>query len=119
MYGIKETKELVKFGIDMAESFDKALGDGSFSLEDLSFFFNAFISASAAFENIGQVPTELKDLSAEEMAELKEYVNTEFDIANDKLEAVIEKAIAVVIGIYELISLFKGGFRESDEPVVE
>lgn len=116
--GIKETKEIVKFGIDMGEAFDKAFSDGKFGVEDLSHFFTAFLSASDAFEGIGLVPNEIKDMSPEELLELKAYIVEEFDIANDKLEEVIEKSLSIALAIYEMIMLFKGGLFSKEEATV-
>ena len=112
-YGIKETKELVAFGINLGEALDKSLSDGSFTFEDLTHFFAAFSSAGIALEDIGKVPKEIADLDTAEMVELNQYVADEFDIANDKLEAVIEKSLSAVFIIYELILLFKGGVKKA------
>lgn len=118
MYGISETKEVVKFGIELGEAFDKGLSDGKFSIEDLSYFFSTFMSAGAAFEGISKVPAEIKDLSSEEMEDLKAFVELEFDIENDKLEELIEKALGVALKIYEIIALFKSGIFKKDEEVI-
>ena len=117
MYGIQETKDVVKLGIEIGEAFDRALDNGKLGIEDLSQFFGVFTSASAAFAGITKVPAEIKDLSAEEMEELKSFVETEFDIANDRLEEVIEKAIAAALRIYEIIVLFQVGIFKKEEVV--
>jgi len=111
-YGIKETKEIVKFGIDMGEAFDKALAnDGKIGLDDAVLFFGAMMGAKAGFDGISKVPAELKDMDAAEAEELRLFVVEELDIINDKVEEVIERALGVVLNIYKLIVLFRSGVK--------
>lgn len=106
-YGIKETKELVKFGISLGEAIDKSL-PGGIGLEDAMNFYNAVTTASDAFDNVKQVPKELGDLDQAERDELYAYVEAEFDIANDKLESVIEEALKTALQVYKLVESVKG-----------
>lgn len=112
-YGLKETKEVVKFAIDLGESFDKALADGKMTFEDAVYFFNALMGAGPAFSDISIVPKELADMDATERAELVRYVEVELDIVNDKVEITIEKALATAMAIYEIILMFRTGVKKA------
>lgn len=107
-YGLKETKEAVAFGIALGEAVDVSLADdGKIGLNDAMNFYNAILKAGDAFADIGLVPKELGDLDAAERQELQDYVEAEFDIANDKLEEAIECALKTVLQVYELVDCFK------------
>ena len=101
--GIQETKDVVKFVIRLGEAGAKSLEDGKFSVSDLSNFINAAGALPAAIGGIGSVPAELKDMDVDERAELLAYIKEEFDIAEENIEAVVEKALTAVIGLFDLI----------------
>ena len=101
-YGIEETKEMVGFVISLGEGVAKAVEDG-FSLDDIVYFLEALTRAPAAFENMAAIPSELKDLSGEEAQALKDYIAEDFDIPNDKLEDVIERALQLAADLYEFL----------------
>jgi len=104
--GIEELKDVLAFGIDVGE----ALSDG-IGIEDIS----ALFGLPEAIAGISNVPAEIADLDEAERKELKEYVSTEFDIPDDKLEAVIEQSISVVVDLYNLYTLFKAMKDALDE----
>jgi hypothetical protein len=105
--GIKETKELVKFMLGLGNSLDKALDDKKISVMDVPLFMGVFMDMAPAFDGIAKVPAEIKDLSAEEMAELSAFVQQEFDIKSDRTEAIIEGALMLAADIYKYAKLFK------------
>lgn len=108
-YGIKETKEMVAFGIAVGEAIDQSLADnGKIGLEDAMKFYNAVLAAGSAFDNAGLIAKEVKDMDQAERDELYAYVEAEFDIANDKLEEVIEVALATALQVYKLVETIKG-----------
>lgn len=108
-YGIKETKELLAFMIDFGEAMDKSLEDKKLSVVDAMNFAGVFMAMPAAFEGIGLVPKELKDMDDVERAELVKYVEEELDLASDKTEEKIEDALKLASSIYSFIQLFKKG----------
>jgi len=96
--GIEDLKDVVKAGLDIGE----ALSDG-IGIEDIS----ALLSLPEAISGISNVPAEIADLDAAEKEELHAFVQAEFDLPDDKLEAFIEGAIKVVIEVYSLYLQFK------------
>lgn len=50
------------------------------------------------------VKEEFDDLTEEEVAELKVYVQNKFDIRDDKLETIIEESLEILLSMGELIN---------------
>lgn len=106
-YGTKELKELLKFTIGLGEAFDQAMADKKFEMTEIALLIGPLMDSAAAFEGMDIIALELKDLDNAEMAELVRYVEEELDLKNDKIELVIEKALALGVNILSFISLFK------------
>lgn len=117
-YGIKETKEVLKFGVELGEAVDRALSDDKMDIADLVQLVPAFTAAGAAFENISLVPKELADMDEAESKELLEWAKAELDLSNDNVEAIVEKALETVLCMYEMYQLVKGdpGEEEDNNP---
>lgn len=107
MTGIKETKELLKFVLGLGNAAGSAAADKKVDMSDLSALMIPLMSAGEAFAGIGEVPSELKDLTSEECAELLAYCKQEFNIPQDKAEAVVEAALVVLAEIGNLIVALK------------
>jgi hypothetical protein len=106
-YGLKETKEVLKFVIELGLAVDKSLVDKKIGLDDAMNFYSAVLAAGDAFDSISLVVKELADLDAAEKAELISYVENELDLISDRTEEVIEKALSIALNIYEVIKLMK------------
>lgn len=100
--GIKESTELVVFIAVLASATDKSTRNG-LDFEDVGSFVTALMKAPAAFENIKEVGDELKDIDAAEMDVLKAAVKDHLDLVDDKLEVVVNKCIAVIINILDIV----------------
>jgi hypothetical protein len=102
---MKELKEVVKFAITFGEAADVILADGQFKIEELGLLMAPLMQLPAAVEGAGKI--KLKDLSAEDKAELVKFIEEDFDIASDKSEAKIEKGLELVVAVSEYVKLFK------------
>jgi hypothetical protein len=105
--GIEETKELVKFVIEMGEAFDKAYVDKKIEATELGLLIAPLMQVGPAFEGIDKVGGEVKDLDEAEMAELVAYIKDELDLEADKIEAIIEKALETGLHLYGLVKMFQ------------
>lgn len=99
---MKELKEVLKLGIEIQKAMSDSLEDGKINLFDITEFIPVIMAAGKAIDGIGNVRNELKNLTLEQKAELKDYVKTEFDLPNDQLEILIEDTINVMLELYEL-----------------
>jgi hypothetical protein len=95
--GIDNLKIAVKFGLALGSTVVKASSEAT-----------ALKKAAAMLEILDDVPAlftidyqkaidEAKNLSADELSEIGEFVQDEFDIDNDELEAKIEESIKVAL----------------------
>ena len=107
MSGINETKELLKFVIELGTAVDKAKADGKIDITDIQFLIAPLASANAAFAGVDQVKVELKDMTAEEAAELVAFATSELKLSNEKVEVVIETALKLALDLYKYVQLFK------------
>lgn len=98
MADLKDLQDVVKAGLDIAE----ALHDGAQWTD-----FTALLSMPAAIAGIENVPKILQELTTEQKTELQQFVKDNYDIPDNKLEELIEGAIAVCVDITHLIVKFK------------
>jgi hypothetical protein len=105
--GIENLKKAVKFGIDMGEALDASMADGKFDLTDSANFFRPLMELPSVVAAGKLALPEFKDMDALEAKELSDYVATELNITNDKVEMVIEKSFAVVVAMYEIYTSVK------------
>lgn len=106
-YGIKETIELIDPILALGMATERSLMDGKFGVEDIANFMPALLILGNAFEGIKLVPKEIKDLSLEEATQIREHIEKKFDLQNDNIESLIERALSIGLTIYELVQNIK------------
>lgn len=105
MEGTKETKEMLSLVIAIGNGIGKSLGDGRLSISDLKNFIGVLDVSKDAVKGASKIPRELADLDAKEKAELIQFVKVKFDIPQDRIEQVVESALAAAINFGDLIGL--------------
>lgn len=105
MSSIKETKEVMVFGISMAMAVDNITQDG-FQWTDILSMVPPLTKLPAAISGIDQVPAEIDDLDEAERAELVQIIN-ELDFDSDKSEAIAEQALRAGIELANLILIIR------------
>ena len=107
MYGVEETKDVVKFLCRMTNAIIESLkDDGKITVGDFPKFGGVAMSFFPAFSGINEVPKELSDLSKDEVTELITLVKEELHL-DENVEEVITKALAITSEIKNLIDLVK------------
>ena len=103
--GISEVKDVLGLGLAVGELVE-ALADGV-GISDIAKLVGVVKKAPAAVAAIksGKVLPELKDLDDAEKAELKAYAASEFNLANDKVEAAVEAGLGIVLDLADLLKL--------------
>lgn len=107
MQGIKESKEALEFVAELANSFDKAIADGVFSLMDALNFLPALIAAPGALGNLGALRGEVSDYSAEEIKELSAAFKAKLNLRDKGLENGIEAGLEIALNVAKLLSAIK------------
>ena len=100
--GIKETKELLDFGFKLQKAVSAALENGKVGVADFPEFFPALMASAKAFSGAEKVPSELADLSEEEIGELVAFAEERFDLPNDGLEMLVEETIEMALKVIAL-----------------
>lgn len=99
---MKETKELLQFGLNFQDAIVAALKDNKVTVGDFPSFIPAIISVGPAFTDIKQVPQEIKNMTAAQKADLNDFVKSRFDIDNDQAEELIERTVTTLVEMYSL-----------------
>lgn len=109
MLGIKETKELLVFGLDVGEGVFKSYADdGKITFGDATNFSDAVISVPAALKGVTDVPAELADLDEAEFGEIKDLVVARLPDIGDKWIVVANEALSIGTSIVKIYNVLKG-----------
>lgn len=102
-YGIEELKKVVDFAADTHMSVDKSLADGKIDVADAPLLMAPAMSLFAMIGVITKVPAAFAELDEEEKSALIEYAKVKYDIADDKVEKLVEKSFALAVAVGDLI----------------
>lgn len=92
--GIGQTKDAVKFLIEIGEAVDKP------SIPEIG---EALAAAIPAIKGYRDIPDELRDLDEAEKEELVKFVQDELSLTRPRAEEIAEKAVKIVIMIGDLV----------------
>jgi len=105
---MKETKELVKFVVSLAEAIEKSVKAGQ--AKDWAIIFSVLpglvMEAVPAFSDLPKMKEELAAMTAEGKAELLNEVKA-LDLENDKAEKAVELALSVGVAMLDLVDILK------------
>jgi hypothetical protein len=97
-YGTKETKEGLSFFFALLIAIRNAKkDDGRISFLDIPKFFTPISLLIPAIVGINEVHREVKDMSPEELAELKQFIKTEYKIDDAELEAKLHEGLGLLV----------------------
>lgn len=100
--GVKEFKDVVRFGLKLGQALQGALEDGSINIMDALKFLPVLKELQSAVQGANKIPAELKDLDEKEKDELVAYFQKEFDLPNDAMEHMIEMSVQVGFSLLQL-----------------
>jgi len=106
--GIKETKEAVVYFLHAFKVGGEILEDEKITLSDAGSLWALLDGANDAFQDLGQLPAELKDLDIAEADELIDMVVTNYSFTNEKAKEIVEKALKALKANYEVYLLIRG-----------
>ena len=99
---MNNVKELLGFVFSLTEGVFKSLEDGKFDLTDMLHFVGAFKDLPSAVADITAIPDEIKNMTDEQKAELKQWVKDDFDIPLEGVEAAVESGLSIIIDLFSL-----------------
>jgi hypothetical protein len=106
-FGIDETKDVVEFGISLANSLIHAFNDAKITLTDVPYFIAPMTKLPSALSGINMVPFEVGDIQKFELQKLTDFVKENLDIDHKKARNIIEYSLLVIYDIYELVTTIK------------
>ncbi len=106
-FGIENLKKAAKLGIELGEQTAEVLEDGKLKAIEMLQFIDELMQLPGVVNAAQDIKDEVMELDAEDRAALNAYIQAEFDIPNDKLEAIIKAGLDVVISIFILADHFK------------
>ena len=105
-FSVRETKDVVRMGCDLASVAANQLVDG-FQFYDIFAVIPVIQQIPAVLDGIGKVPSELRDMDADEAQEIVDLVKDRLDLPNDTAETIAEYALQVILNIAKMMSLLK------------
>lgn len=102
--GTEDLKKVVQLGLDIGEFVEGVMKPDA---SDLVKAFEVVKEGVAAVKSLPLAIPQFLDLDSDEKEEMKKFISEQCDLENDKLEAVVEKAMSVVIDLSSLGSMFK------------
>lgn len=104
--GIKELKEVVDLLAALMKMVDAAMADGKVDMSDLSLLMSLVPVVGPAIQGIGMVDDELKDMSEEEIAEMKAYMDSKFGAGS--YEKIGKEVLSCSLSIAKIIKIIQG-----------
>lgn len=104
---LKETKELVKFIISLVNQSSKAIQDKEVTAKDAVLLFEPLRLAGAAIKDINLVLPELLGMDETMANELSEFIKSELDLPNDRVEEFVEDIISLSISFAVTLNQFR------------
>ena len=105
--GTEHLKQVISIGIGLGQSLSEKLEDGKLSLVEKFQLLGDFREGINLVKAAPKALEEFKDLDASERAALVSYFEKEFDLANDRVETIIEKSLNLVSALADLIEAIK------------
>ena len=96
-------KKVLRFAFSVHVAYEKSMKDGILNWKDLP---NAFDPGTKLIPAIGAAPSALKqalNISKEQKAELKDWIQTTYDIKDDVLEEKVERGLSIVIELAHFV----------------
>ena len=112
---MNETKQLLNFVFSLTEGIFKSLEDGKFGLTDMMNFVEAFKGLPGAIDDAHLIVSEIKNMTDEQKAELKQWVKDDFDIPLEGVEAAVESGLSIIIDLFSLWGKIKVASTEVAE----
>ncbi len=106
LLGIETLKRAINFAVGLTKQIETSGRDG-WDWQDSFQFFDELLLIPGLISSGDELKAEFNDLDDAERADLLTYFKVEFDLEDDKTEAIVENALAMVLQILSLLALVK------------
>jgi hypothetical protein len=103
--GIEHLKAAVKFLLKLGNAAGASLEDGKITFSDVAHLIGVVPTILPAVSSLSSIKGEVLDLSDAEKADLKVFIQSEFDLPQDNIEAIVEKLLFVLVDLSKLLDL--------------
>lgn len=101
--GTQALKDVLALPLSLHMAVDKAQADGKIDLQDVAFLLDPAMKVGAFIAGLSKVPGELADLSDAERADVHAWAKSTYDLADDKVEAMVESALGVALHLGQFL----------------
>ena len=105
--GVEKLKKVLAAVLHLANKIDLVTADGFQPLSDLVALLPNLVDGVMLIKDGKEAWLEFQDLDDEERVELDAFIQAEFDIADEKLEEVIESALDAIVAVADVIDKVK------------
>ena len=100
-------KILLNFVLKLQKGISISLEDGKFDISDINNFKDAFLQVPYVSVALPYIKGSFKDITMEELSELKLHFAKEFDLKDDKIENIIEESLSIGLALFSLVVKIK------------
>ena len=111
MLGIENLKKVLSFVLRLANKVDEVTQDG-FQWQDAVSLFPNLIDAIGVVKSGKDAYNEFLELDDAEKDELLDFIQTEFDIADEDLEDVVESAFDTIFAVADTVQKVKAALKK-------
>jgi len=105
--GTESLKKVLAAVLHLANKIDAVTQDGFQPLSDLVALLPNLVDGVVLIKEGKEAWLEFQDLDDEERADVDAFIQAEFDIADEKLEEVIESALDAIVAVADVIDKVK------------
>lgn len=110
--GVENLKKVLGAVLHLSNKLDEVTKDGFQPVADLVALFPALADGVVLIKSGKEAWVEFQDLDDEEQVEINAYIKAEFDIADDKLEAVIESALLSIEAVADTVEKVRDALKK-------
>lgn len=101
--GTDDIKHLLSLLIDAGMVAKQVISDGKVGISDLGLLLKLIPDLGPAFSGLAKVPAEVKDLTADELADLVTFVTSKVVVESQKATDIIDNALKLAVSLFGLI----------------
>lgn len=106
-FSVQESKEVLSLVVALYKAGSKSLADGKLDLSDAANLLALLPKVGPAFADLSKIPLELKDLDAQDAADLVAHVASELGQDNAKAAQVASAGLKLVFDVVDFVKVLK------------